>query len=79
MPSLAKTKLTQCDDIKILFPPIHEDITIKSFQNFSAKQKYIQPVWNENYKNNLESVIKQVKERPDWKISLQSHKIMEIE
>jgi len=73
------TKLTICNDIKLLVPYISDAITIDNFNDFNAQNFYVQPVMNENYEDNVKLAIKLVKKYPKWKISLQTHKIMGVE
>ena len=74
-----KTKLKSCDDLKILYPFIDEEITPITFANFNAKAKYLQPVHSDSYDKNLKNTIDKIYLLDDWKLSLQLHKIMGVE
>ena len=84
--------LKNCNEIKIIINEI-EDIefaiqikkeTLKQYQlskskgNFKKEDKifYIQPAWNN--KNGFSLAIDFVKNNPDWKLSLQTHKYLKI-
>lgn len=77
--SREETKLTICSDIKLLVPYISDAITIEDFNNFDAQNFYVQPIWDDNYKENVQEAIRLVTENPKWKISLQTHKLMGVE
>jgi organic radical activating enzyme len=69
------TLLKRCDDLKLLFPYIDSEITIEKFISFEHRYAYLQPVWDDNYKFNLNSTIDKIMEMNNWKLSLQTHKI----
>lgn len=73
------TKLAYCHDLKILYPPIDKNITLENFDNFKADEKYLQPVMRIDYNKNLEKTLIKLYENPQWKLSLQVHKIIEVE
>lgn len=75
----SETRLERCDDLKILCPYIHPQITLKDFKDFERKNTYLQPVMNENYKENLRETIDKVMGTKNVKLSLQVHKIIGIE
>lgn len=77
--SITATKLKSCDDLKLLYPSIHPAITPESFANFPAKSRFLQPVWDQNYKSNLTETISCLYSQPDWRLSLQVHKITGVE
>ena len=79
--SIKETKLRNCDDLKILYPYINEDITIAKFRRMSHLKGYLQPVMPNdlNGKENLKATIEKLYENPLWKLSMQMHKIIEVE
>lgn len=77
--SITNTQLKRCDDLKLLYPPIHPDITIDSFSQFQAKARFLQPVWDENYKNHLQMTLDELNLHPEWRLSLQTHKIIGVQ
>lgn len=77
--SLSETKLTRCNDLKLLFPFISEDITIDGFNYFSCDRKWLQPVMGPDYSANLHRTIQKLYRNPDWRLSLQTHKIIGVD
>lgn len=72
-------KLEYAEDIKLLYPPIHPEITLEKFDSFMTNNRYLQPVWDKDYQANLKATICRVLGNPDWKLSLQTHKIVGVE
>lgn len=77
----SKTMLKEVDDLKILFPYIADGITFEAFANSDVKfkQGFLQPVMNENYKDNLEKTIRKITSTPWLRLSLQQHKILGVQ
>lgn len=73
------TKLKHCNDLKILHPSINDKITIEEFKNFDADNFFLQPVMSDNYESNLKETIEKIYEYPNVKLSLQVHKIIEVQ
>jgi organic radical activating enzyme len=64
------------DELKIIWPcSFWEDIWVPGRDEF---HKYVQPCDDENYDDNLKSAIEFVKENPEWKLSIQTQKILGI-
>jgi len=74
---LSKTKLSQCDDIKFLYPWIHPSITPFHFKSYSSKKVFIQPIEDANWHKNQEDVIKLCQEN-NWNLSFQLHKLLKV-
>lgn len=77
--SLAETKLEGCDDLKILFPLSSPLVTPETFQSFPAKNKYLQPIMGVDYESNVARTIECIYKNPEWRLSLQTHKILGVE
>ena len=76
---LAETKLEGCDDLKILYPPIHPEITHEAFAGFPNKQRWSQAVWTEGgYDAALAAVKDYMMTRPDIRLSMQLHKYLGV-
>jgi 7-carboxy-7-deazaguanine synthase len=73
------TKLELCHDLKILYPPIHPEITTEGFREYEATNRYLQPVWDGAYESNLASTLAKVYEQPQWRVSLQTHKMIGVQ
>ena len=73
------TQLEYCDDLKLLFPLPDSDVSMDSFGDFPSRQKFLQPVMDQNYESNLKQTISALLETKDWRLSLQTHKIAGVE
>lgn len=74
--STAKLKITKGDELKLVFP--QPDSMPNQFEHLDFKNFYLQPMDNQNTKNNIEETIKYCKSNPKWRLSLQQHKILKI-
>lgn len=74
-PKTKKYLRKSCNELKILYPL---SILPHEFLDISCDFKYIQPIYGENYKNNLDMSLQYCLENPDWSLSLQQHKILNI-
>lgn len=77
--SWSETKLKEADEIKILYPPIHPEITLENFSFFDASYKFLQPVHDRDYEANLKATVCRALGNPEWRISLQTHKLLGVE
>lgn len=73
-----ETLLKKADDLKVLFPPIRKDITPESFKAFEATQKWLQPIEDKDLKENTSNAITWLYNHPNWKLSLQIHKLLGV-
>lgn len=64
------------NELKILYPLT--SINPKNIINISFDHKYIQPVYDINYENNVNSCIDFCLNNPTWKLSMQQHKILGV-
>lgn len=74
-----ETKLERCDDLKILFPLLNPLVTPEAFSSFESKRKYLQPVMDQDYEINLKKTVEKIYQLPEWRLSLQTHKILGVE
>lgn len=74
-----ETRLERCDDLKLLFPLNHPFVTPDAFSDFPAKQRFLQPVTEDGYETNRDEAIAFIYRRPEWRLSLQTHKILGVE
>lgn len=71
-------KLEWCHDLKLLYP--HPFLKPEDFEDFPAKRFYLQPVEDENWKNNIDAAVARVlKSGGKWKLSMQIHKLLGVE
>lgn len=83
----SKMILSDCDDLKVLFPHPNPNISPEAFADFPAATRYLQPVNGDN-ELDLGSVAKclekiyqlnETRTHSEWKLSLQTHKILNID
>jgi len=67
---------TKGDELKLLYDG-SQDLDWY-FNNTNFKHYYLQPIKNNNYNYNLKEAIKIIKVYPKWKLSLQTHKLINI-
>jgi len=74
----ANTKLLQIsgNELKLVHP--QEDIEPTQFQHFSFDHFYLQPMDSPELEDNTIICLNYCKENPRWKLSLQTHKILNI-
>jgi len=77
--SMEDSKLKGCDDLKLLYPPPMHAVTMEKFSSFPSKNKFLQPVFGPEYEANVRATLCRLYGDPDWKLSLQTHKIIGVE
>ena len=73
--SAAKTLIERIDDLKFLFPFL-DGINPEEFTKY--KQRYLQPIKDDNYNENVSGAIDYIYKNPETKLSLQLHKIIGV-
>lgn len=71
-------RIQRIDELKLLFLPQY----LNKYNKVEAKVKCLQPVDNGNVNenvNNLRSCIEYIKKHPEWRMSLQTHKMIDIQ
>ena len=69
--------LTRCDELKVVY--LGQDLT--QYDNITATHRYLQPCWTddpETRQHNLQATVQAVLENPQWRLSLQTHRILGI-
>lgn len=75
----SETKLEQCHDVKILYPSPIKEVKPQDFQDFPAKNYYLQPLDEPNKKDaHTEAALNYCLNNPAWKLSLQIHKMIGV-
>lgn len=69
-------KVSQGDELKFVFPQEH--LIPENFESMDFKHFYIQPMDGKRIKENIQLALDYCLEHPQWKLSLQSHKILGI-
>lgn len=78
-------ELTECDDLKVLYPHPNPSITPEAFADFPARARFLQPVNGINAVDNrsvaacLEKLYQLTNMAEDWSLSLQLHKELGLE
>lgn len=69
--------LNHCDELKVVY--LGQDLA--QYNNIQAKRRYLQPCWvsdeAQRYRNML-STVQAVLDNPQWRLSLQTHRILNI-
>lgn len=68
--------LTRGDEMKFVYP--QKEITPQNFAGFDFSHYYIQPLDGPFYAENLQLSLQFCMQNPRWKLSLQTHKIINI-
>ena len=69
--------LTSCDELKVVY--IGQDLS--QYDHIKAKHHFLQPCYVEDPAQRLEGLkatVKAVLDNPKWRLSLQTHKVLEI-
>ena len=69
--------LTRCDELKVVY--LGQDLT--QYDNITATYRYLQPCWvkdEEQCRRNMLDTVQAVLRHPEWRLSLQTHRILGI-
>ena len=69
--------LTRCDELKVVY--LGQDLT--QYDNITANYRYLQPCWvdeEEQCRRNMLDTVQAVMQHPEWRLSLQTHRILGI-
>ena len=69
-------KLRKGSEVKVVYP--QKNLNPDNFNVLDFKNFYIQPMDSENYEDNVSQSVKYCMQNPNWKLSLQTHKILGI-
>ena len=69
-------KLRKGSEVKIVYP--QKNLNPDNFNVLDFKNFYIQPMDSKNYEDNVSQSVKYCMQNPNWKLSLQTHKILGI-
>ena len=75
--SILETKLNEVDDLKLLYPYLKGASPLE-FRGIRAKHRFIQPIQGFNYYQNLLGAIQEVIKNPNYKLSIQLHKVIQV-
>ncbi len=74
-----KMYLTLVDELKVIYHPVDIKSDPNYFKDlFSHKHRFIQPLHKPGTFTDFDSAVNFVKENPEWRLSIQTHKILNI-
>ena len=71
-------KQTSGNEIKLVYPQIEKNAQPKFFQELEFDYFFLQPMDGKNMNNNTKLAIEYCLKNPQWRLSIQSHKIIGI-
>ena len=74
----SKIVVKKASEIKLVFPQLEEEMHPRYFEDFDAKHHYLQPLDNEKLHENTFLASEYCRENPKWKLSLQTHKFLQL-
>jgi len=66
--------LASCDELKLIYP--QEEWTPERFVGFPATYRFLQPMDGPKQAENIQATIEYIRSHPEWRLSLQTHKIV---
>ena len=67
------------DEIKLVYPQLEEEAAPNRFEDLDFTHKYLQPMDSPQLQDNVKATIEYCMQNPDWKLSIQTHKIVGID
>ena len=74
----APVVLTRCDELKVVY--LGQDLT--QYDPITATHRYLQPCWvsdEAQCRRNMQATVQAVMNNPQWRLSLQTHRILGIQ
>lgn len=74
----APVVLTRCDELKVVY--LGQDLT--QYKCITATHRYLQPCWvsdEAQCRRNMQATVQAVMNNPQWRLSLQTHRILGIQ
>ena len=72
----SKLVVTKGDEIKVVYP--QDGLNIAEYEKYNFKHFYLQPLDNKSHLFNNKKTIEYILKNPKWKLSVQTHKYLEI-
>ena len=69
--------LTRCDELKVVF--LGQDLS--QYDSIQTTRRYLQPCWTDDEsqcRHNVQATVQAVLDHPQWRLSLQTHRIIGI-
>ena len=70
--------VNKASELKLVFPQLEPEMHPVHFEHFEADHHYLQPLDNEHLQENTELASEFCREYPQWKLSLQTHKFLQL-
>ena len=73
----APVVITRCDELKVVY--LGQDLA--QYDNITASHRYLQPCWVDDEAQcrlNMQATVQAVLDHPEWRLSLQTHRILDI-
>ena len=70
--------LTRCDELKVVY--LGQDLS--QYDSITAAHRYLQPCWVANpdqCRSNMQATVQAILDHPEWRLSLQTHRILGIQ
>ena len=65
-------------ELKLVYPQLESEMAPENFASFNAQYRYLQPLDNMYQERNTKLAKEYCLTHPDWKVSIQTHKILGI-
>lgn len=80
-------KIKEADTLKLLYPHPNPRITPEAFSSFSARNRFLQPIWPNHGEppqeffsyRNVDKTVEKLFHLPGWRLSTQTHKYIGVE
>lgn len=66
------------NELKLVFPQIEPEAQPKNFEHLAFEHFFLQPLEDQNWKQNTQAAVAYCLEHPKWRLSLQTHKYLNI-
>lgn len=70
--------IRKASELKLVYPQREPEMAPENFVGFDAGHRYLQPLDNKHQKYNIQLANEYCQHHPDWKVSIQTHKILGI-
>jgi 7-carboxy-7-deazaguanine synthase (Cx14CxxC type) len=75
----AKVVQTRGDELKLVYPQVEPEAQPQNFAEWEFKHFFLQPLDNVSRQNNTAAAIEYCLSNPQWKLSVQTHKMIGID
>ena len=75
----APLEQTSGDELKLVYPQTEQEAHPEKFMSLDFTHRYLQPMDSPNIEQNTKDTIAYCLENPEWKMSIQTHKIVGID